>query len=39
MFVRHALFHQFIDPLVYMFLDGDRDVVIAAISGEDATEE
>jgi hypothetical protein len=29
---RHALFHQFIDSLVDVFLDGDRDVVIAAIS-------
>jgi hypothetical protein len=36
--VRHALFHQFIGPLVSVFLDGDRNVVIAAISGEEATE-
>ena len=35
---RHALFHQFFDSLVDVFLDGDRDVVIAAISGEEATE-
>jgi hypothetical protein len=36
--VRHALFHQFICPLVNVFLDGDRNVVMAAISGEEATE-
>ena len=33
---RHALFHQFVDPLVDVLLDGDRDVVIAAIPGEEA---
>ena len=35
---RHAFFHQFIDPLVDVFLNGDRDVVIPAISGEEETE-
>ena len=35
---RHALFHQFVDPLVDVFLDGDRDVVVPAISEEEATE-
>lgn len=35
---RHAFFHQFIGALVNVFLDGDRDVVIAAISGEEAAE-
>ncbi len=35
---RHAFFHQFIGPLVDVFLDGDGDIVIAAISGEEATE-
>jgi hypothetical protein len=38
LFARHALFHQFIDPLVDVFLNGDRDIVIAAISEEEATE-
>jgi hypothetical protein len=33
---RHALFHQFIDPLVDVFLNGDRDVIIPAISEEAA---
>ena len=31
---RHALFHQFVDPLVDVFLDGDGDVVVAAIAEE-----
>jgi hypothetical protein len=35
---RHAVFHQFLDAFVDVFLDGDRDVVIPAISEEEATE-
>ena len=35
---RHALFHQFIHSLFDMFLNGDRDVVIPAISEEEAAE-
>ena len=35
---RHALFHQFIDPLVDVLLNGNRDVVVPALPGEEMTE-
>jgi len=34
----HALLHQLIDLLVDVLLDGDRDVVVAAIPEEEAAE-
>jgi hypothetical protein len=35
---RQALVHEFVDPLVEVLLDGDGDVVVPAISEEEATE-
>jgi hypothetical protein len=34
----HTRIHQFIDPLVDVFLDGDRDIVKTAISEKEARE-